>query len=312
MYADLFRALLNPRNERKHPLLSALLYEFCPASAYFWRAGLTPDEPRDPVWKALCDHATDDVMGNHLMRYELGDYFAQTADYILEVQELRVEKPIRAPETTQLYIQPSPSAEDRRKFGQAVQKHFGGWENLYAYIHTWAFLLGDWRLRSGVPNEMSFTFRQTPLVFKLPGLGGAVHWEAFAWWIKTQITLKVKIGLLIPNGAQDELRLWLMRTSQLDGDRAWTSAPEICLLNYQTGESQPAASLLSEQKIRESLFKLATLAESGPYPPLNLYRRQAACAACGFHNFCYGADEHPSEIAFRGLEDIPTWQNDAR
>ena len=35
MYTDLFIALLERRNPRKHPLLSALLYEFCPQASFF-------------------------------------------------------------------------------------------------------------------------------------------------------------------------------------------------------------------------------------------------------------------------------------
>jgi hypothetical protein len=33
MYTDLFIALLNRKNAREHPILSAILYAFCPAAA---------------------------------------------------------------------------------------------------------------------------------------------------------------------------------------------------------------------------------------------------------------------------------------
>ncbi|MEI7849998.1 MAG: hypothetical protein WCK35_29670, partial [Chloroflexota bacterium] len=62
---------------------------------------------------------------------------------------------------------------------------------------------------------------------------------------------------------------------------------------------------------RSMLLKLATIAESGPYPPLNMLRHPATCQVCGFRKFCYN-DERPTDLAVRGLEDVPTWQNDAR
>lgn len=36
MYTDLFLALLNRHNARGHPILSALVYAFCPMAAHWW------------------------------------------------------------------------------------------------------------------------------------------------------------------------------------------------------------------------------------------------------------------------------------
>jgi hypothetical protein len=42
MYTDLFTALVDRENPRGHPLLAALLYAFCPATARWWLAGAVP------------------------------------------------------------------------------------------------------------------------------------------------------------------------------------------------------------------------------------------------------------------------------
>ncbi len=48
MYTDLFAALLNRENRRGHPILSALLYSFCPAAARWWIEGADPQPPLRP------------------------------------------------------------------------------------------------------------------------------------------------------------------------------------------------------------------------------------------------------------------------
>ena len=69
MYTDLFLALLNRGNARGHPILSALLYAFCPAAARWWLAGAEPTIPVDPVWPSLQDLASGGTLLDHLKRY---------------------------------------------------------------------------------------------------------------------------------------------------------------------------------------------------------------------------------------------------
>ena len=68
MYTDLFLALLNRGNARGHPILSALLYAFCPAAARWWLAGAEPTIPFDPVWQSLQDLASGGTLLVHLNR----------------------------------------------------------------------------------------------------------------------------------------------------------------------------------------------------------------------------------------------------
>jgi hypothetical protein len=311
MYADLFLALLERRNPRKHPLLSALLYEFCPQAAFFWRSGLDPHEVHDPVWKALQDYAFGGTLVDQLGMYELDDFSETAQQYVTDIQDFRASHLVRSPETSALFPSGRPTAEEKRNFTQAIEKHFGDWDNLYAYIRTWAFLIGDWRLRSGITNDKNYSLRKTQLVFVLPELGEGVYWQIWAWWVKIEHNTSVHLGLLTPDGLRDPFRPWLTRTSGLDGSSAWPSTPILHRLNYQTGEVSDPENLLTERQFRSLLLKLATVAESGPYPPLNMLRHLATCQFCGFRKFCYN-EERPTDLALRGLEDVPTWQNDAR
>lgn len=311
MYTDLFHALLERRNPRKHPLLSALLYEFCPQAAFFWRSGLDPQPVFDPVWQALQDYANGGTLNEQLGYYELADFSSAAEQYVTDIQDFRSANLVRAPETSVLFTEAKPTAEERRKFTQAVEKHFGNWDNLYAYIRTWAFLIGDWRLRAGIPNEHPYQLYKNSLSLQIPELGEPVYWQAWAWWVKLQNTTTVHLGLLTPAGQRDPFRPFLVRMSSLEGDSPWPAGlPQIHTLIYQTGEVATPENLLSDGQVKTLLAKLANIAETGPYPPLNLLRYPAVCQSCGFYQFCHHNDR-PTDLALRGLEDVPTWQNDA-
>jgi hypothetical protein len=68
---------------------------------------------------------------------------------------------------------------------------------------------------------------------------------------------------------------------------------------------------LADGQVNMLLAKLAAIAEAGPYPPLNMLRRPKSCQHCGFYKFCFNND-CPTDLALRGLEDVPAWQGDAR
>jgi hypothetical protein len=311
MYTDLFHALLERRNVRKHPLLSALLYEFCPQAAFFWRSGLDPQPVFDPAWQALQDYAHGGTLYENLVVCKLEDFSPAAEQYVIDIQDFRSANAVRSPETTALFMEAKPTAEERRKFTQAVEKHFGGWGNLYKYIRAWAFLIGDWRLRSGISNEQPYLLRKNSILLHVPELGTPVYWPVWAWWVKAQNTTSVHIGLLTPDGERDPLRPVLVRTSNLEGDSPWPGGlPILHTLNYRTGAVAAPEYLFSDEQAKLLLAKLASIAETGPYPPLNMLRHPEACQYCGFYPFCYNNDR-PTELALRGLEDVPTWQADA-
>lgn len=312
MYTDLFHALLERRNERKHPLLSALLYEFCPQAVFFWRSGLDPQPVFDPIWQALQDYANGGTLNEQLAFYELEDFSAAAEQYVIDIQDFRSANTVHAPEASVLFMDAGPTAEEKRKFTRVVEKHFGNWDNLYAYIRAWAFLIGDWRLRCGIPNEHPYMLRKNSIVIRIPELGEPVYWQVWAWWVKVQNITTVHIGLLTPDKQRDPFRPYLVRTCNLEGDSPWPGElPRIHSLNYHTGEVAQPEYLLPDGRIKNLIAKLATVAEMGMYPPLNFLRHPTTCQQCGFCQFCYN-ENHPTELALRGLEDVPTWQGNER
>lgn len=103
MYTDLFMGLLNRRNALGHPVLSAMLYAFCPAAARWWQAGAEPTPPSDPVWQSLQDLTSGGTLLEHLSGYGFGNLTEEVKKYVQEVQTYRSLHPIQAPETFSLF-----------------------------------------------------------------------------------------------------------------------------------------------------------------------------------------------------------------
>src|SRR5512142_2622879 len=99
MHSDLFLALLNRKNPRGHPILSAMLYTFCPAAARWWLAGADPTPPFDPVLQSLKDLASGGTLLEHLKCYGFENLIDDIKEYVQEVQTYRSQHPIQAPET---------------------------------------------------------------------------------------------------------------------------------------------------------------------------------------------------------------------
>ena len=96
MYTDLFLALLNRKNARGHPILSAMLYAFCPTAAHWWMVGADPTPPFDPVWKSLEDLATGETLLEFLIKYDFENLIEEVRTYIHEVEEYRRQHPVSA------------------------------------------------------------------------------------------------------------------------------------------------------------------------------------------------------------------------
>ena len=146
MYTDLFRALLNRKNARGHPILSALVYAFCPTAAHWWLAGADPVPPFDPVWQSLQDLASGETLHDNLIRYGFDGLIPEIRTYIREVEEYRRQHPIQSPELMPLFRGGKIPAGRRFGSQNAINNLGGDWRNLFIYIRTWAFLAQDWRI----------------------------------------------------------------------------------------------------------------------------------------------------------------------
>src|SRR5689334_19788573 len=103
MYTDLFMALLNRNNARGHPILSAMLYAFCPTAARWWLVGADPVLPFDPIWKSLEDLASGETLHDFLIKYGFDNLMEDIRTYIREVEEYRKQHAVRSPELMPIF-----------------------------------------------------------------------------------------------------------------------------------------------------------------------------------------------------------------
>ena len=193
MYTDLFLALLDDHNPRNHPILAALLYTYCPAAARWWLAGADPVPVFDPVWQALKDRATGQTLSDALKSYDLQDLGAELRAFIQRVDACRRHHPgIPAPECAATFNGWSLDKNQLHSKGNAIQNLGGKWENLLAFVHTWVFLIPDWKA--------TMRFSQMPelqpvkLSLIAPGIRVPVRWPVWGWTFQSGLNQRIAQG----------------------------------------------------------------------------------------------------------------------
>ena len=172
MYTDLFLALLNRDNARGHPILSALVYVFCPTAARWWLVGADPIPPFDPVWKSLEDLTSGGTLLEFLAKYDLDNLTEEIRAYIHEVEEYRRQHPVDAPELMPTF-RGGKIPVSRRYGSQNAIQHLGGdWRNLFIYVRTWAFLSQDWRISMQIERDSGYSLTGEKVCLTLPGYIG--------------------------------------------------------------------------------------------------------------------------------------------
>lgn len=288
MFVDLFRSLRKDNNPRGHPILSALLYTFCPQAAYWWLAGAEPELPFDPVWQALKDLGEGTTLAAQLEQYDLGDFKEDVRCYIEKVEVFRRHHAnLQAPETLPFFR--GGQLPLSRRFGaERGIRHLGGeWENLFAYARAWAFLYPDWLTGMRISQSAHVQFRIETIALTLNGIRLPVYWDAPVWQIQTEHVRSVRIGALIHTGEQDWLRMALFGVSSPQGKKPWDTRPQVFALNPQTGQADPARIPLANGRLPQVVETLARAAKNGPYFPLHALRSPSLCKNCGYVHLCY-------------------------
>jgi hypothetical protein len=290
MYTDLFRALLNRKNAREHPILSAMTYAFCPAAARWWLAGADPVPPFDPVWQSLHDLTSGSTLLEHLTRYEFGGLIEEIKKYVEEVKAYRSLHPIQAPELMPIFR--GGSIPSGMRFGsQNAIAHLGNdWRNLFIYVRTWAFLSQDWRRGMGISQDMEYTLTSETVALTLPGIRLPVQFETWVWKVSVGHVKETRIGLLIQHGQQDSLRFALITRSSPLGDQPWPNTPLVFALDRDTGEVKNHDPTLQDKDLEPLVSSLAALAKKRPHPPLNALHHPTTCRTWGYQNLCF--DKH--------------------
>ncbi len=287
MYTELFRALLNHKNPRGHPILSALLYAFCPTAARWWLAGAEPTPPFDAAWQSLQDLASGGTLLEHLNRYGFDKLTDEIKKYVQEVQTYRSLHPIPAPETLPLFRGGKIPAGSRFGSQNAIQNLGGDWRNLFIYVRTWAYLSQDWRIGMNTSRDAEYVLSGMKVSLILPSIRLPAQLDAWVWRVPVGHTMDIKIGVLTRRGEQDQLLFSLLGRSSPSGDQPWQNTPMLFGLDRETGEAQHFEQTLPNKHLERTVTSLAELAKNGPYPPLNALRHASICRECGYRNLCY-------------------------
>ena len=287
MYTDLFLALLNRHNARGHPILSALLYAFCPMAAHWWLAGADPVPPFDPVWKSLEDLASGETLMHYLIKYDFDGLVEEIRTYIREVEQYRIRHPVQAPELMPLFRGGKIPAGRRFGTGNAINNLGGDWHNLFKYIRTWAFLSQDWRIGMQIQRDSNYAMTDEKVLFNLPFTRLPVQFDVWVWRVPVGHVMETKIGLLGSSQNQNQLLFSLMKRCSPSGKQPWPNTPTLFALDRETGEASHFDQTLSNKDLEKMIQSLANLAKNGPYPPLNALRQPTICKGCGYRDLCF-------------------------
>ena len=288
MYTDLFSALLKAENRRGHPILSAMLYSFCPTAARWWIAGADPEPPFDPVWQAVKDWTPEISLTERLKQYGLEDVVENVRIYVKAVDQCRHDnRNLRAPELLPTFK--SNELPENRKFGSqnGIRNLGGNWDNLFIYARTWAFLLVDWRTGMDISTNSTFRPKIETVALTLPDYRQPVHFDTLVWHVQVGHVREARIGALVQDGELDLLRFGLLSRSNPQGDHPWPNLPQVYALDRETGDVKQAKLPVSSREFPVLVRQLAEAAKEGPYPPLNALQRPSACTGCGYQHFCY-------------------------
>lgn len=287
MYTDLFLALLNRKNAREHPILSALLYAFCPTAAHWWFAGADPVLPFDPVWRSLEDLTLGGTLLDHLTRYGFENLLGDIREYIHEVDEYRKQHPIQAPELLPLFR--GGKLDMARRFGSqnAIENLGGDWRNLFIYVRTWVFLSQDWRIGMKIDRTTQYSISGEKVNLTLPFARLPVQLDTWIWRIPVGHVTETRIGLLVSRMEQDQLRFALLRHCHPLGEQPWPNTPLIYALDRESGGVDHFEQTLSDEDLERVIQSLASLAKNGPYFPLNALRQRSICKKCGYQHLCF-------------------------
>ena len=300
MYTDLFTALLDKGNPRGHPILAALLYVFCPAAARWWLAGADPVIPFDPLWQALEDLVSGKTLKEALSSYGFESLVDVAQAYVNQVDAWRDRHPgIHAPELLPTFL--GGRIEMSRRFGHraGIRKFGDRWENFFAYVRVWAFVVRDWEAAMRFPEPPQFS--RVRLALTLPGIRRPATFPAWSWRGQIKGTRRVVISLI---GAQDQLRLGMAQRAGLGGDKPWPSTPEVWVLDEIHSTADHFDDRLPEDTLPFVVEQLTDAAQKGPYPPLKALKGTGQCTSCGYRAQCF---TDKNEISLLSL----SWRDDA-
>ena len=278
MESHLFLAVRRNPAARAHPVLSALLYTFCPAACRWWLGGVDPAPLFDPYWAALEYRAAGRTLREVLSEWELDALLPFARRYVHRVEAYRKQaqnRRVQSPEQLPTFMEGVlPLAERHRSAGPLAR--IGGWQNFYPFLRAWAFVLPDWLEQLRVDADPGIELIDVPVRCReAPGLH-LPAWQFDEKGRKTVAFLASKTNTSASFQAALIARLSVLEPgtglSMLDSD----------------GRVHAFRPSWPPEKLAETLHRLAGLAVDGPHPPLAGLKDPLVCDRCGFAAICRG------------------------
>ncbi|MGE5375041.1 MAG: hypothetical protein ACM3XO_08275 [Bacteroidota bacterium] len=279
---------------KQDPIVSALLYQFCPAAAHWYLRNVQPEDVFDVVWRALEDYESGRSMAVCLEAYGLASLIPSVKSYIEQVTLFRSRYSAAgdSPELLPLFKGDRPS---QSTFGlQNELNNLGGsWRSLVTYVRVWAFLLKDWKAQMKIPmgNQVVRTFRKFNVSLSVPGDSSSseVQFPVWGWDVMIGKVRSIYLGLLVSRQMQDALRFALVNNSDLVGNKGWPGQrPYLFGLDRNLGTAEHINLSVEQKDILSMIVPMYETARTGSNFPLSVLRNREACLSCGYRKMCFG------------------------
>jgi hypothetical protein len=293
MQTDIFEVARSTQGQ-SNPIVTALLYSFCPAAAHWYVRDVHPDAVFDVVWRALEDYATGKSLAECMQAYGLATLIPDIKNYIEQVKLFRSRNSALggAPELTPLF---KGDRAGQSVFGLQNQLNDlgGSWKSVLSYVRVWAFLMRDWKTQMKIPQGEQATraFKKFIVSLAVPGdySSSKVHFPVWGWDVSVGRVRSIYLGLLVSNQRQDALRFALVYNSDLVGDKGWPGQrPYLYSLDREFGSADHINLSIEQKDVLSMVVKMYKAARIDPNFPLAVLRDRNSCFSCGYEKVCYG------------------------
>lgn len=276
---------------KQNPIVSALLYDFCPAAAHWYVRGAEPEEVFDVVWKAFEDYATGKKFRAIAEKYGITTMLPEISKYIAAVVECRSR-----------YSKDGPSPEITHELGTIFSNQFGLQNQLNQlggtlgdlkhFVRVWRFLMGDWKtcMKMDQRDTSQRIFQLFTVSLSAPGVVQSnlrVHMPVWGWEVRTGQVRRVYLGLLVSNRKQHPLRFALVHAADRADDKKWPNhgRPDLWALDRDTGIAEPI--IVKSEALLRLIPRWHDEAQYGRNRPVGLDDKES-CRLCGYRTLCYG------------------------
>ena len=298
MSKDLF-ILAKETQGRSNPIVTALLYAYCPAAAHWYVRNRPVNDVFYLVWKALEDYATGRTLVECLTEYGLSTVIPEIKHYIEQVELFRRRHTdgVPAPETTILF-KSGKRADSTFGIQSQLENLGGSWNNVLEYVRIWAFVIRDWKTSMKLPSgeNVRREFKKFIVSPSAPGVYSRlrVHFPVWGWEVTVGRARSVYLGLLVSNRKQDVLRFALINNSDLVGDKPGQDGqrPYLYALDQVSGEADDMNLAIDHESALKMVIPMYQTARIGPDFPLGALQGHDKCRSCGYSRICFGEKNH--------------------